>query len=405
MSFVQILSSILQLVVVTGLAFVVIVAITSYMRFHQMAHKAGLATPDDENAEDAFQIQIAERLGTGHRDQDPFAVVLLGLCGFEALREEHGAEGYTEIRRFAMEQVRRFVRKQDHMLWIGEDRLGLLFSTPPAMVPGICERLMFQIPEQPCRLSSGSPIRLQICAGVSTFPEQGERVGALLSAALESLDASLAAGPGTVTFAGGAPEAVEQIQATPDDPLAGVDADQRDLVDPLTGFLLEKHLGGMLQKRIAQARRDEEPVSIVSFQIDHLDRYQDHYGTPGVEAIQRHMGSLLQTEVREADLLARCGEEPLVLILGCGPEAAFAAAQRLSDRMRKSEIVFGKTELKITVSGGVAGYPDHGGIPKKLLEFSLLALEVAKAKGRNQVLYYETGMKLPKKAGAPADSF
>ncbi len=405
MSFVQILSSLLQLALVTGLAFVVIVAIASYLRFHHLAHEASKATPEDENAEGAFQIQIAERLGTGHRHQDPFSVVLLGVCGCKALQAEHGAAGYAEIRRFAMEQVRLNVRAEDHTLWVGEDRLGLLLTTEPALVAAICERLMIQVPEPPCRLSGGSPVRLQICAGVSSFPAQGERVGELVSAAVESLETSLTVGPGTVTFVDGTPPPIDPVQATPDDPLAGVSEDQRDLVDPLTGFLLEKHLGGMLQKRVAQARRDEEPVSIVSFQIDHLDRYQDHYGTPGVEAIQRHMGSLLQTEVREGDLLARYDEEPLILILGCGPEEAFATAQRLSDAMKKSEIVFGNTELKITVSGGVAGYPDHGGIPKKLLEFALLALELAKAKGRNQVLYYESGMKLPRKAGAPADSF
>ena len=95
MSLIEILTSVLQLIVVTGLAFVVIVAVTSYMRFHRMAHEASLATPDDENADEAFQMQIAQRLGTGHRDQDPFAVILLGVCGFEALREEHGAEGYA----------------------------------------------------------------------------------------------------------------------------------------------------------------------------------------------------------------------------------------------------------------------------------------------------------------------
>ena len=67
--------------------------------------------------------------------------IFLGVCGFEALRTEHGEAGYAEIRKCAMEQVRLHVRAQDHALWVGEDRLGLLLNTGPALVSAICRRV------------------------------------------------------------------------------------------------------------------------------------------------------------------------------------------------------------------------------------------------------------------------
>lgn len=177
------------------------------------------------------------------------------------------------------------------------------------------------------------------------------------------------------------------------------------MLDLNTGFLQYSHLDKVLQKKIAQYRREETPVSLVLFEIDHIDRYRDYYGDEGIVAIQRQVGSHLQNTLREGDLLSRFENDQYLLILGCTHENGLKTARRLADQIKAMEIHHDSAQLTVTFTAGIASYPDHGRAARKLVEYAEIALDVAKANGQDRCVGYELGLELPREDFAARQSY
>jgi diguanylate cyclase (GGDEF)-like protein len=404
--FAEIFTNLMQVLLVTGLAFVIICGLTSVLRFQQMASRASAVSSDDEGGNAAFQIQVAERLGTAHRGAATFSMLAVGIHDFSTFRDQLGDETLAELRQSVAETIRKGIREVDSLLRIADDRFGMLAAANREVAREIAQRIVVQFSDLSFCMSDEQKVRIAVHVAIVVSPDSGTRVTELMDTLETTMEQSAAQGENAVVIAGG-DEAVSAPAPVPtaEDPLAAIPSDQRKLVDPVTGVLREDYLGGVLQKRMAQKRRDEQPVSIVCLQIDHLDRYRDHYGEEGVGVILGHFGAFLQRSVRESDLLGRVGEEQILIIMGCPPLHAQVASQRLIHAMRDEVILVGGDTLNLTLSGGVSGFPTHGGVAKKLLEYALQALEVAKANGRNQSRLFDRDQDLPQAARPTVDTF
>ena len=407
MSASEIISSLIQLILVTGVAFVLLCALTSFLRFQQMAKEAEGIAPEDPDGRQAFSMQIASRIGTAHRDPGPFTVMLFRLSTGETGVESRLEEVMDPLRQV----IRGCIRARDVLLRVDEATFGVVIGANRRIARRIAERVVGAACDASTPLPDGSEARPVFRVGLASFPDAGEHSAVIVAAAEGALDGAVGQESYAIVdaaeSAGGATEAPAKStpQATPADPLAAISDSQRNLVDHDTGFLLYDHLDSVLQKKVAQHRRDQLAISLVMLEIDHLDRYRDHYGEPGIKAIYRHIGSFMQNQVRESDLLGRFEAERLLLILGCAPKKALLTAQRLSDEMKTMPIEIGETSLKVTVSMGVAGFPDHGGVARRLIEHARLALEVAGAKGRNQCILYGRGLDIPREAMRADEAF
>jgi diguanylate cyclase len=164
-------------------------------------------------------------------------------------------------------------------------------------------------------------------------------------------------------------------------------------------------LNTALQKFVAQYRKREAPVSILVLEVDHFERYSEHYGPSAGDEILRKFGEFLQNAVRKSDLIGRSGEETFIIAMGCAPCNAMAAAQRILGAVKKTVFSAGGSSLRITLSLGVAGYPDHGGHPRQLIEAATAALQAAKENGRGMGMMYEPSMRVSKKSAGPVDVF
>lgn len=382
----EIVSSLIQFVVVVGVTFVLLCLVTSYLRFQRMTDRAGATDLEDVDGATAFQIQIARRLGSAHRDPEPFVVLLVRLAE-DAPDLDTSLVAITGL-------VQHGLRTRDTLLQIDDHSLGLVVGGTRQVGLEVAERIL-----EPFSASPDSDIRISI----ASFPENGARGEDLLAAAHQAFKTE----PDPPIRAAGDVDSAPAVRpvATPENPLAAIPAAQHRLLDPMTGALLESHLGGVLHKRIAQCRKDRLPASVMIVQIDHLDRYVDHYGPGGIDTIFRHLGSYLQGAVREDDLLARYQDDQVVIIMTADPAGALAAAHRIAEGIRQLEIEQAGTRLKITTSIGVAGYPDHGASSRKLLAHAVTALEAAKAKGRNRCLGYEPGMQVSPRVEQDLTSF
>ena len=169
---------------------------------------------------------------------------------------------------------------------------------------------------------------------------------------------------------------------------------QQSIRDPLTGLFNRRHLEETLDLELHRATRRGEPISAVMFDVDHFKRYNDLHGHDAGDAVLRALGNLVQTHIRAGDVACRFGgEEFLLLQPGLGAEDARSRAESLRQAVSSLSLTNHGVELgSITVSMGVATYPEHAHDRAALLKRADEALYRAKQEGRNRVV----GAAIPK---------
>jgi diguanylate cyclase (GGDEF)-like protein len=167
--------------------------------------------------------------------------------------------------------------------------------------------------------------------------------------------------------------------------------------DGLTGLYNRREFGKLLGQAIARAGRLHGTFALLLFDIDHFKKLNDTYGHPAGDAALRNTAQVFERHMREDDQAARYGGEEFAAIL---PGADLAGAVRLAERVREaieaSRLVFEGARLHVTVSLGVAVWPDDARDDEGLVAAADRALYGAKQGGRNRVV---TAGSLP-----PADS-
>ncbi|MGO4396726.1 diguanylate cyclase [Achromobacter sp. PAB15] len=151
--------------------------------------------------------------------------------------------------------------------------------------------------------------------------------------------------------------------------------------DTLTGLLNRRGL----DEALALLQADEAPVALLVIDIDHFKSINDRYGhTAGDHALQA-LAMVMNDSSRSGDTLARAGGEEFVMLMpGVPLAAAVTAAERLRQRLAAQDPP-GVIGSPITVSVGVARYPDHGATLDAVYQRADQALYYAKNHGRNAV--------------------
>ena len=157
--------------------------------------------------------------------------------------------------------------------------------------------------------------------------------------------------------------------------------------DSLTGLLNRKMFEQKVSHEIARAVRYNHPLSILMLDIDHFKQVNDTYGHSAGDAVLKSFARILQQAVRETDSIARYGGEEFVIIL---PETSTTVAMELAERMRlrvaeHPVMVDENTQLNITVSIGIANFPEHAQNRSTLVDAADQAMYNAKEAGRNLV--------------------
>ncbi|KGD99012.1 diguanylate cyclase [Achromobacter sp. RTa] len=149
--------------------------------------------------------------------------------------------------------------------------------------------------------------------------------------------------------------------------------------DTLTGLLNRRGLDEML----ALLQAEDEAVAIVAIDIDHFKTVNDRYGHAAGDRALQELAALMREGSRAGDTLARAGGEEFVMLLPGAPVAAAAAiVDRLRLRMASRQ---GLAAAPVTISAGVAAYPDHGATLDAAYQRADQALYYAKNHGRNAV--------------------
>ena len=153
------------------------------------------------------------------------------------------------------------------------------------------------------------------------------------------------------------------------------------VTDPLTGLSNYRRLLSVLEAELDRSRRTQRPFSVVLLDMDGLKLINDQYGhLTGSRALVR-IGKILRNHSRAIDTAARYGGDEFALVL---PEAGRDIASRVVSRIR--ERLSSETEHPaLSVSAGVAAFPEDGDTPERLLGAADRALYAMKHHGRSGV--------------------
>jgi diguanylate cyclase (GGDEF)-like protein len=163
---------------------------------------------------------------------------------------------------------------------------------------------------------------------------------------------------------------------------------EKAALDPLTQLFNRAALDAHLDRVADLAFLLSSSPCILMIDVDHFKRINDTYGHAAGDHVLRELGALIRRLVRPSDIPCRYGGEEFVLFLpemSRGIAEARAEALRVAVQSLKLEVE-GRTLGEITVSAGLAMFPDHGEEPTTLLRAADEALYRAKELGRNRVV-------------------
>ncbi len=132
--------------------------------------------------------------------------------------------------------------------------------------------------------------------------------------------------------------------------------------DPLTGLFNRRYLEETLEREVSRSARSGKPFGLMMLDIDHFKQFNDTHGHAGGDALLRELGALLQAVTRVEDVACRYGGDEFVVLL---PESSVDATVLRAEEIRHAAHRFnvnheGSVLSAVTLTVGVAAYPDHG---------------------------------------------
>jgi diguanylate cyclase (GGDEF)-like protein len=162
---------------------------------------------------------------------------------------------------------------------------------------------------------------------------------------------------------------------------------QQSVRDPLTGLYNRRFLEESLARELARAQRTKSPLALIMADVDHFKRFNDTYGHDAGDVVLREVAQVLKSQLRPSDIACRFGGEEFTLIL---PESRLGGAREKVESLRQAIAAMvlnhgGHSLGTVTMSFGLAIFPQHGGDSSALLHAADVALYQAKRNGRNRV--------------------
>jgi diguanylate cyclase (GGDEF)-like protein len=158
--------------------------------------------------------------------------------------------------------------------------------------------------------------------------------------------------------------------------------------DPLTKLYNRRYLEECLEREIRRSEPDPQPLGIILFNVNRLQDFINTYGQGAGDLLLRELGLFLLNRIRPSDLACRYrGDEFLIMLPETSLEATQAQAELLRQSIKQMDIVYKDYILdSITISCGVASYPEHGMTGKSVIEAAKVALNCANEQGSNRLV-------------------
>jgi diguanylate cyclase (GGDEF)-like protein len=162
------------------------------------------------------------------------------------------------------------------------------------------------------------------------------------------------------------------------------------ITDGLTGLYNYRYFQELLSHIFARSDRCPERVSLMLIDVDNFKQVNDTYGHKTGDIVLASIARMVSNSLRRIDVSARYGGDEFAVVLpNTGKEGAIFAAKKIKQNMERAPLQFKGEEIRVTLSIGIATYPDNARTKDLLLEKADRALYEAKNQGRNTIIHYE----------------
>ena len=166
---------------------------------------------------------------------------------------------------------------------------------------------------------------------------------------------------------------------------------QLSITDALTNVYNRRYFDQQLHNEVEVANRYHESCSLLLIDLDHFKGVNDQYGHQAGDIILREVAQMLQKNLRQTDLLCRCGGEEFAAICKhTDHDSGLQLAEKLRLSVSKLTQTIEQQQICVTISIGIATIPDSAASPADKGKFYLAAdraLYYSKAHGRDQVTH------------------
>jgi diguanylate cyclase (GGDEF)-like protein len=158
------------------------------------------------------------------------------------------------------------------------------------------------------------------------------------------------------------------------------------VTDPLTGLHNRRYFVDELEEQLRRAGRYGNRVAVILVDCDHLKSINDRHGHLSGDRALQAVADVMRITLRDTDVLARLGgDEFAALVIEADPERAIAVTDRLRRHVKGLMLISDEgSEIHLTVSAGIAFFPESGSDVKSLLREADVALYRAKREGRDK---------------------
>jgi diguanylate cyclase (GGDEF)-like protein/PAS domain S-box-containing protein len=160
--------------------------------------------------------------------------------------------------------------------------------------------------------------------------------------------------------------------------------------DPLTDLFNRRYLEETLDRELSRASRENYPVCIMMMDIDHFKRINDTHGHEAGDLVLKAIANILSEHSRRGDFACRYGGEEFVVVMpNINTETAYERAENLRQTLNLLSVPYEYYNLSVTISIGIACYPENGQTREATLRAADQAMYAAKEAGRDHILSYD----------------
>ena len=163
------------------------------------------------------------------------------------------------------------------------------------------------------------------------------------------------------------------------------------ITDPLTELYNRRYFNMRLKEEFLKAKREGYPFSLMISDLDNFKKYIDKLGHPFGDIILKEVANLVKTSLRATDIICRFGGDEFAYILPFSTSLeAKVVAERIKKNVENFKFLKGEVneEVHITLSIGIASFPEHGNFEIEILSKADKALFMAKNMGKNVIVIY-----------------
>lgn len=160
--------------------------------------------------------------------------------------------------------------------------------------------------------------------------------------------------------------------------------------DGLTGLYNHRHFQEMLTYTLVHSERFSTEASLLLVDVDNLKVINDIYGHQAGDTVLSSLGKLLRESLRKVDIPARYGGDEFAVILPNTKKiGSIAVAEKIKSNLKKMSLKSDTGDIAVSLSIGIATYPQSAGDKESLVERADRALYESKNQGKNKITHYE----------------